>query len=161
MRTYIGKDVARRMFIAGAISSSLEKRAQESGGFGNAVSSAGKWLAGLLGGGAAVGKGAYEAGKEGIGLAGNLALMGLGTGVLGGVGYHLIKERLQQKSPEEDMNRKIEAMYSRKAKELESAKKMTAARALRDELNRGRKTMSTDEYRTKYDKLMSMLEEMA
>jgi hypothetical protein len=161
METYIGKDVARRMFIAGAISASIEKKAQDGGGTGNAISSAGKWLAGLVGGGAAVGKGAYEAGKEGVGLAGNLALMGLGTGVLGGIGYHLIKERLQQKSPEEEMNRKIESMYSRKSKELESSKKMTVARALRDELNRGRKTMSTDEYRTKYDKLMSIIEEMS
>lgn len=159
LENYLGEDNARRIFLAGAISVSMEKSAAEENP--GPLKTVGNWLSGLMGGGVTVGKGAYEAGKETYGLAKSLALTGIATGVIGGIGYNLIKERMQRKDPEEDLQRKIEAMYANRTKELESSKKMQRARAKRDELMRSYKKMTPEEYKAKYDELRSALEEMA
>lgn len=155
LENYFGKDVARRIFLAGAVSASMEKCAD------GPLEAVGNWLRGLVGGGTTIGKGALETGKETYGLATSLGLTGLATGVIGGIGLHLLKERMQRKSPEEDLQRKIEAMYANKSRELENSKKMRAARDKRDLLMRGYKRMTTEEYRSKYNDLMSSLEEMS
>lgn len=143
----LGEKTSRIIYGAGVFSVMSEKRA-----------SAAKEV---VGGATAVGSGAFKATKGIFGMSKDLALYGAGAGILGGIGYNLLKERMQRSDPEERLNRKIESLYARKNKELESAKWMSKIRAMRDDLRRNYKKMSTEEYTKKYNELIAALEENA
>lgn len=148
---YLG-NYTREVFSMGASSALMEKDA-----FGLSDAWDGiKWLAG---GGKTVVEDAFKGAKNTLGLSKGLALAGLAAGTLGGMGYNLVKERLQQEDPEEKMQRKIEAIYKRRSRELSDAKWMAKVRSMRDELQRGYKKMSTEEYEAKYNQLMAALDE--
>lgn len=164
---YLTKEQSDALFAAGA-SSVLQKKAQAAA----AAAGAAKGL-GLLGvlkmikdgtlgfvssGHSALKTGITDAG-EALNLLAKLAIGGAGLGIAGGVGYNLAKTRMSQNSPEEEMNRKIEAMYKNKSRELADAKWMDKVRSMRDELKRGYKKMTTEEYTKKYIALMDALNE--
>ena len=73
--------------------------------------------------------------------------------------YNIAKNRMMQESPEDEANRKIEAMYSNKRRELEDSMWMDRVRSMRDELRRNYRRMSTEEYTKKYVDLMDALNE--
>lgn len=159
---FLGDELAKEIFEAGKLSAMSEKKAvapvaaagAAAAGTGLTLSAVGTWLKDLVGGGAeAVATGA----EKSIDLAKGLALAGLATGAIGGVGYNLVKERLQKKSPEEEMQRKIEATYARKSREKEDAKWMSDVRAKRDRLAREWKKMTPGQYAKDYDELMGLL----
>lgn len=116
-----------------------------------------KGIGGFIGGGATVAKKGFGAAKDVAGFAKTLGVLGLATGTLGGVGYHILKEQMQRKDPHEDMNRKIEAIYAGKKKELSDANWMSDSRARRDALKRNAKRMDPDTYERYYNELVSRL----
>ena len=81
------------------------------------------------------------------------------AGIATGAGYNIIKDSLQAESPEAAKNRKVEAIYSHKARELEDADWMTRVRGMRDELARGYRKMPAKEYAEKYNALLAALDE--
>lgn len=89
----------------------------------------------------------------------NLVAAGAGTGALAGGVYNTLKDSLQHEDPKTKMNRKIEAMFKNRKRELEDAKWMDRVRAMRDELKRSYKKMTPEEYRQKYDALVAALDE--
>lgn len=89
----------------------------------------------------------------------NLVAAGAGTGALAGGAYNILKDSLQQEDPKTKMNRKIEAMFKNRKRELEDAKWMDRVRLMRDELKRSYKKMTPEEYRQKYDALVAALDE--
>ena len=93
------------------------------------------------------------------GAAGKLALLGAGTGVLGATAYDILKENVSGDDPKAELNAKIEAMYNNRKKELEDAKWMEKVRGMRDELKRGYKKMTSEEYESKYNELVKALNE--
>lgn len=93
------------------------------------------------------------------GALGKLALIGAGTGVLGATAYDIIKDNVTNDDPKAELNAKIEAMYNSKLRELDDAKWIAKVRGMRDELKRGYKKMSTEEYAKKYNELIEALEE--
>lgn len=96
------------------------------------------------------------AGLKGLGL---LATLGAGAGVLGSSAYDVIKERISEEDPETKFNNEVEAVYNNRKRELEDQKWMSKVRSMRDELRRGYKKMSTEEYAAKYQKLQDALDE--
>lgn len=152
---YLGQEQADEIFSAGfmdAMSDAVsEKRASWA-----------KVLAFLKGAGKAtvgVGGHAVDAAHKIISTVPGLAVAGLSTGALGAIGYNAIKDNLMENSPKEELDAKIDAMYSNRTKELESAKWMDRVRAMRDELKRGYKKMSVEEYTQKYQALVDALDE--
>lgn len=120
----------------------------------------------LIGSGKAIGSAAIGGAKETAnalakipGAVGKLALLGAGTGVLGATTYDILKENVSSDDPEAELNAKIEAMYNNRRKELEDAKWMAKVRGMRDELKRGYKKMTSEEYESKYNELMEALDE--
>ena len=101
----------------------------------------------------------YSAATKAPDAIGKLALIGAGTGVLGATAYDVVKENVSSDDPESELNAKIEAMYNGRKKELEDAKWMEKVRGMRDELKRNYKKMTTEEYESKYNKLMEALNE--
>ncbi len=85
--------------------------------------------------------------------------LGAGTGFLGATGYDAIKERIMQEDPEAKFNDELETIYAERKREKEDAKWMDRARKMRDELKRGYKKMTTDEYSAKYKALLDHLDE--
>ena len=90
---------------------------------------------------------------------GKLALVGLGTGLVGASAYDVIKDKVTRDDPKAELNAKIEAMYRGKTRELEDAKWMDKVRAMRDDLRRNYKKMTTEEYAEKYKALVDALDE--
>lgn len=124
------------------------------------------WAKFLLGSGKAIGSAVVGGAKEtasalaGVpGAVGKLALLGAGTGILGATAYDILKENVASDDPKAELNAKLEAMYHGRQKELEDAKWMAKVRGMRDELKRGYKKMTTDEYAAKYNELMEALDE--
>lgn len=107
-----------------------------------------------------------SAAKYGAGLVADYAklfpqffLLGASSGALGGIGYHIMKERMAEKDPREDLQRKIESIYKNKARELSDSRWMDKVRSMKDDLVRNHKKMSTEEYTEKYNALVSALDE--
>lgn len=120
----------------------------------------------LLGSGKAIGSAAIGGAKETAsafakmpGAVGKLALLGAGTGILGATAYDILKENVSSDDPKAELNAKLEAMYNNRKKELEDAKWMAKVRGMRDELKRGYKKMTSEEYESKYNELMEALDE--
>lgn len=105
------------------------------------------------------GKTVFSGLKEIPSIFGWTALAGGATGVLGATAYDAIKDSISKEDPEEKFNNDIEALYKSRKKELEDSNWMSRVRALRDELRRGYKKMSTDEYSKKYKELIDALDE--
>jgi len=97
--------------------------------------------------------------KETVNLLKALSVYGAGAGTVGSVAWNLIKDRMQRESPETEFNRKVEAMYAGRARELEDAKWMDRVRGMRDDLARNYKKMPSDEYEKRYGELMDALDE--
>lgn len=124
------------------------------------------WWRFLLGSGRALGSAAIGGAKETAsalskvpGAVGKLALLGAGTGILGATAYDILKENVSSDDPKAELNAKLEAMYNNRKKELEDAKWMAKVRGMRDELKRGYKKMTSEEYESKYNELMEALDE--
>lgn len=145
---------------AAELSECLEKEAQA-----GAATSFNLWKF-LLGAGKAIGSAAIGGAKETAsalskvpGSLGTLALLGSGTGILGATAYDILKENVSSDDPKAELNAKLEAMYNNRKKELEDAKWMAKVRRMRDELKRGYKKMTSEEYESKYNELMEALDE--
>ncbi len=153
---YLGKEAADDIFFMSMLSGLIpEKQAcelaigiQKDAGVMDAL----KKAIGVVG---AIGSGAKSIPPI---LAGT-ALGGAATGVLGATVYDILKERVSQEDPEAKFNSDIEHLYTHKTREIEDARWMDRVRAMRDELKRGYKKMTTEEYATKYKALMDALNE--
>lgn len=113
-----------------------------------------------------VGKGTVAAGTGVLDLIkaapksiGYLAMAGAGTGALGGAAWNTLSGSMAKEDPREKLNARIESMYAIKKRELEDAKWMDKVRSMRDELKRGYKKMSVEEYSKKYNDLVAALDE--
>ena len=139
---------------ASSLLGSIEKSAQK----GDKLSLLG--LANGLGSGFLnlVGKGLHAGTQIPAGL-GWLAVGGATTGILGASAYDAIKERLAKEDPEAKFNQDVEALYSDKNREIEDARWMARVRSMRDELVKGYKKMSPEEYSAKYNALIEALDE--
>lgn len=93
------------------------------------------------------------------GLPKDLMLYGSMAGLATGIGGQMLADQLTQESPEEELNRTLESMYSAKRKELEDSKWMSRVRAMRADLMANRKKMSVEEYTIKYNALIDALNE--
>lgn len=143
---YLGKDLARGIFMAGATSYlQTEKKADVLGSIGNAVGN--------------IGKGLLSTGKEILPALGWTMALGGASGVLGATAYDVIKEHVSHEDPEAKLNSELETQYKAKNREIQDAKWMSRIRALRDELRRGKNRMPTDEYTKKYKELLALLDE--
>ena len=162
---YLDKDLAKDIYMAGYITGrasekracvmahSLEKNA------GNGFAALKKTLAGVVGAGSGIFSGLLDAATKAPKALFHTAILGSSLGALGTVGADAIKERLVQEDPEEKFDNEISDMYKYKKRESEDAKWMTRVRALRDDLKKNYKKMSLDEYTTKYNALISALDE--
>jgi len=164
---YIGKTAKKDIFMSAMLSGlmnekqaatfldGIEKNAQTYDilkGIGSDISSGlGNIASGL--------KNIWSGAKEVPSTLGWLALMGGGSGVLGATAYDAIKERLANEDPEEKFNSDVETYYNMKHRELEDAKWMSRVRAMRDDLKRNYKKMTTEEYAAKYKALSDALDE--
>ena len=161
---YLGKKQSEDIFFASMLTGVMtEKQAQDSlGGMEKDAFSVARFLAGLRIAGrvAAAGTsgliGAATVIPKGIL---NLASAGVLTGAVAGGAYNTLKDSLQSENPKTKMNRKIEAIFRNRKRELEDAKWMDRVRSMRDELKRSYRKMSPEEYREKYDALVSALDE--
>ena len=148
---YLGKRQARDLFCASAVANLVtEKRAQ-----------AGTWgivkdIGGALGGGAGHLIDAVKGVPPALGW---LMLTGAGLGTVGALAHNAIKERVSHDDPEVDFNTEIEALYNARRRELADAKWMSKVRSMRDELKRGYKKMTTEEYAKAYKALEDALDE--
>lgn len=97
--------------------------------------------------------------ETGINTALKLMLAGGVSGVIGANLYDAIKDRVTEDDPETKFNVDMEAMYRGRARELEDSKWMAKVRSMRDELRRGYKKMTPQEYRGKYNALLAALDE--
>lgn len=157
---YLGKEAADNIFFTSMLSGLIpEKQACELAvGIqkGAQVMDALKKAIGALG---TVGSGALTTAKSIPPILAGTALGGAATGVLGATVYDILKERVSQEDPEAKFNSDIEHLYTHKKREIEDARWMSRVRALRDELKRGYKKMTTEEYATKYKALTDALNE--
>lgn len=157
---YLGRETADDIFFSAMLSGLIpEKQACELAvGIqkGAQVMDAIKKVIGGLG---SIGSGAMTTAKAIPPAIGYTALGGAASGVLGATVYDILKERVSQEDPEAKFNSDIEHLYAHKKRELEDAKWMSRVRAMRDELKRGYKKMTTEEYTTKYKALMDALNE--
>lgn len=134
------------------VASSLEKQAQ-SGTDPYSV------LKNLLSGTGSILSGAWNTIKEAPPAVGKLALLGLGSGIVGATAYDVVKDKVSREDPKAELNAKMEAIYRGKTRELEDAKWMDRVRAMRDDLRRNYKKMTTEEYAEKYKALVDALDE--
>lgn len=148
MSECLTKEQSEECFRAGFMSMLNEKVA--AGGFA---------IAPYLKDFASIGGSLVNGAKNLWGAAKDSMILGGSTGVLGALGYDVIKEQLTQDDPKVKLRDDIKAIYARKAKELEDSKWMERVRGMRDELVRGYKKMTLDEYREKYDALIKALDE--
>ena len=166
---YLGKEVAEDIFYSGMITGLMTEKQAGEILYGIEKGAAINWaklVASLPGGIKALGSGLIGGAKETAGAlakvpgaVGKLALLGAGTGVVGATAYDILKENVTSEDPKAELNAKTEAMYRNKRRELEDAKWMTRVREMRDELKRGYKKMTTEEYSEKYKALMDALDE--
>lgn len=161
---YLGKEAADDIFFASMLSGLIpEKQACELAiGIKKEAISWGAISKAIGSIGASIGSGAGHVlkGVKTIPPAiGHTALLGGATGVLGATIYDIIKERVSQEDPEAKFNSDIEHLYMSKKRETEDARWMDRVRTLRDELKRGYKKMTTEEYAQKYKALMDALNE--
>lgn len=158
----LGKEASDRLFRAGVASVASDGRvmgilsAMEKGAGSGAVL-AGLWEA--LKGIKEVAKGTKEVGESALKMIPPVAAVGAGTGVLGTMAYDALRQRLEQDDPEARLNADIDAMYSRRGRELEDAAWMARVRGMRDELRRGYRKMPTGEYAARYRALLDALDE--
>lgn len=87
------------------------------------------------------------------------AALGASTGVIGMAAGDALQERLSSEDPETKHQNELETMYSHKRQEKKDAMWMAKVRAMREELVRGYKHMSTKEYTAKYNALLRALDE--
>lgn len=133
----------------------LEKTAAGGGGsktFSNIAGGLGKFVNGLTGAGIKL----FKFIPSSLGWT---AALGIGAGALGESAFDIIKERTSHEDPEAKLNEDIEAIYNSKTREANDSKWMAKVRKMRDELRRGYKKMSVDEYTKKYNDLMDALDE--
>lgn len=142
------KEQSAECFKAGFLSCFAEKRAQH----GFALAPYIKDIGGVL-------KGVWSGGKELLSAAGTAATMGAGSGVLGALAADVIKEQLTREDPKVKLSGKLEKLYAGKSRELDDSQWMARVRAMRDELRRGYKKMTVEEYRDKYNNLVKALDE--
>lgn len=154
---YLTKDQSDALFAAGA-SSVFQKKASLASVLA-ILKTFGNGAIDLVRGGHQLAHAGVEDTKEVLNILGKLALGGTAIGTAGGIGYNLAKERMSQGSPEEEMNRKIESLYKNKSKELDDSKWMNKVLSMRNDLKRGYKKMTTEEYTKKYIALMDALNE--
>lgn len=156
---YLGKEQANELFSAGFMDAmfdaKLEKKAEAGLTWAKVLSA----LKGAGKAGASAGAGATEIVSKLISSIPGLAISGMGVGALGAIGYNTVKDQLTERSPKEELSAKLDAMYENRTKELESDKWMDRVRSMRDELKRGYKKMSVEEYSAKYKALVDALDE--
>jgi len=162
----LGKEAAGDIFMASMLTglmneaqlANISKCIEKTGAVSplDILSTAGKGISNVAGG-------AYKAVGDVIKNAptviGTSILGGAGVGAIGAMAYDAIKENVSHEDPEVEFNRKIEEIYRNKKLEKEDAKWIKRVRTLRDELRRGYKKMSTEEYSRKYKALMDALDE--
>lgn len=89
------------------------------------------------------------------------ATVGASLGALGAAAVDAVKERVTQDDPETEFKNKINNLYKQKVREQEDEKWMTHIRLLKEDLKKNYKKMPLDEYRAKYNALVSALDERA
>ena len=168
---YLGRQAAEDLYYASMLTASMtEKQAAElfglmekdAFGFADALS----WLKGVgskaIGGiglmSGALGKGVEYAAKIPPALAWT-ALLGSSAGVIGSMGYDVMKERLAGDDPEAKYNSDVEAIYKSKNRERDDAAWMAKARNKRDDIKRRLKKMTPKDYSREYNELMDILNE--
>lgn len=168
---YLGKERADDIFMSAMLTGMMPEKQAEAMAAGfekdafswkmltNGLKDVGKAASGAVKAVTAVPEAAWKWGGRGVSAAGLLALLGASTGVVGSTAFDVLKERVTQEDPEEKFNSDIEAIYNNRMRELEDQKWMTRVRAMRDELRRGYKKMSTEEYAAKYQALQDALDE--
>ena len=164
---YLGDEQASDIFLSAMLSrlmtekqasdfvEGMEKYSKDGsvlGGMGKFFGGLGKGFKNVVGGGIDIAKFLPSA-------IGWTAALGAGSGVLGASAYDIIKERTSHEDPEAQLNEDIEAMYNSKSREKNDSKWMARVRRMRDELRRGYKKMSVDEYTKKYNELLDALDE--
>lgn len=170
VESILGREQADDIFLAAALSGMVgEKRAcevacaMEKEGAGVGTIAVAKEGLGLLSSAlGSVGKGGKSAiGTLGAlaGLVGKTAVGGVLAGALGANAYDILKQQVTLEDPETEYKNKVEALYAAKKRELEDAKWMDRVRSMRDELRRGYKKMTTEEYAEKYQALIDALDE--
>ena len=162
---YLGRETADDIFFSAMLSGLIPQKQASDMIQSFQKEAAVNWSAikkaiGSIGSGIAGGLGyAWGAAKSIPPALGYTALGGAASGALGATVYDILKERVSQEDPETKFNSEIERLYAYKKREIEDAKWMSRVRAMRDELKRGYKKMTTDEYTTKYNALMDALNE--
>lgn len=154
---YLGKETADDIFFASMLSGLIPEKVacelsvgmQKDAGVFDGI----KKIVGAVGGGA------LEAFKHAPAIISGTALGGAAAGALGATVYDILKERVSHEDPEAELNDNLERLYAYKNREMEDARWMDRVRALRDELKRGYKKMTTEEYAQKYNALMDALNE--
>lgn len=142
--------------MEGYMESVLSKEQQERAFAAGVASVLGEKQAGTL---TDLASGAKNIVKGVAGLPKDLMLYGALAGGAVGVGGQMLTEHLTEESPEEELNRTLEAMYAAKRKELDDAKWMSKVRAMRSDLMANHKKMSVEEYAEKYNALIDALNE--
>lgn len=170
VESILGRQQAEDIFVAAALSGLVgEKRAgavaeemEKGASVGSFIKAAPIFIdkaIGYLGDSWKAGKGAVDLVGGLSGLVGKTALLGAGSGILGANAYDIIKQHVTEEDPETELKNKIEAIYAAKKRELEDSKWMDRVRKMRDELRRGYKKMTTEEYAEKYKELSDALDE--
>ena len=134
MESRLSEEEHDRAFAAGVASVLGEKRA------------------GFLSGLASIGKGLVALPKD-------LMMYGALAGTATGIGAQMLKDQITKESPDEALNRNLEAIYVAKRKEKEDEQWMNKVRAMRADLMVNRKKMSVEEYTAKYNALVDALNE--
>lgn len=93
------------------------------------------------------------------GLPKDLMLYGSLAGLATGVGSQMLVDQLTQESPEEEINRTLESMYSARNKEKSDAMWMNRVRAKRAYIKANLKKMSVEDYTREYNELVEALKE--
>lgn len=166
----LGEECARDMFYASAVTGMLTEK-QASDMLEGIVKEAQR---GKVGFGADLAKRLLDLVQKGIvgisgegvkllknspSMLGRTMALGAGLGSAGALAYDAMKENLSQEDPDAKFNMDLEALYNGRAMEAADAKWMDRVRSMRDELKRGWKKMTPEEYAGKYDALVSALKE--
>jgi len=160
---YLGKEVADDIFLSSMISSLLTEKDAEvhDGTEKRAMNSAEVWniLKGVMSGAQTATGGIANVIKAIPSAIGWTALAGGTAGALGSTAYDVIKDRVSRDDPDASFNAEMESMYSGKKRELDDAQWMSRVIAMRDDLKRNYKKMTTEEYAAKYKALSDALDE--
>ena len=154
---YLGKETADDIFFSSMLANMLnEKQASEAV---EGIQKGAQVLDELTNAFRTIGHGAMTTLKSIPPAVGGFALGGAATGAIGATIYDILKERVSQEDPETKFNSDIEKIYRHKKREIDDSRWMDRVRSMRDELKRGYKKMTTDEYASKYKELMDALDE--